>query len=121
MKLALWTMAGICLALWSGLAWSLWALLTVDPAWVDSLYSRLDSTTLGAWLNAHIPGWERILSELLDGLQLALRGLSALLAWVIGIAWAVGAAVGLLVTGLLHVALSASSPSIGIEPKTSPP
>lgn len=94
----------LLLALWSLASWGLYLLLSLDPAWVETLREHLDGERWGAWLEQWIPGAQYLTGWMLDTTR-----------WVVGVladhafptafgVWALGAAV-ILVPGLLLAAL----------------
>jgi hypothetical protein len=106
---ALWIVTGALLALWSGLAWGLYALVTADPVWLESFRRYAGGTSFGEWLDRLWPSWFDALSAALGLVHAVLHGLASALPWVIGGVWAVVSLLVLLLTAVLHGVIRASA------------
>ncbi|OYT88040.1 MAG: hypothetical protein CFE46_06315 [Burkholderiales bacterium PBB6] len=110
MMAALWIVTAIALLLWSALAAGLWALLSIDPAWVAELHTRMADTKLGDLLDVWLGGWDEWLAWAIELSQGLLRSLQGWLVWILGAVWGLGTLVVLGITGLLHLAIRESQP-----------
>lgn len=121
----LWTVTALGLVLWSGAIWALWALLSHDPAWVGTLREWLDASPAAGWLDHWLPGWDALLSAMIQVLQAVLRGVAAWIPWLLGAVWALGSLLTLGLASLLHWAIRLGSrparPTVQGPAPTPPP
>ena len=114
MHIAIWGLAMVGLGLWSLAAWVLSMLLGADPSWVGNLKLLLVHVPFGDWLDQWLPGWQGLVSALLDLTQAMLAGLGSAAPWLVGGLWALGAigivGVGALLSGLVALMRRASRP-----------
>lgn len=85
MLLLIWTLAVLGVALCALLAWALYALLRLDPAWLSDLPGLAQRLPFHEWLDRVVPDWESALRAALDGAQwlLGWAGAAApVVAWV---------------------------------------
>ena len=86
MLLLIWTLAALGIALCALLAWALYALLRLDPAWLADLPGLAQRLPYQEWLDRAVPGWEALLRGAVDAAQwlLGWAGSAApVLAWVV--------------------------------------
>ncbi|WP_157268935.1 hypothetical protein [Azohydromonas aeria] len=86
MLLLIWTLAALGLALCALLAWALYAVLSLDPAWLGDLPGLAQQLPFNGWLEQFMPGWEGLLRVAVDTAQwlLGWAGAAApVLAWVL--------------------------------------
>jgi hypothetical protein len=85
MLLLIWTLAALGIALCALLAWGLYALLRLDPAWLADLPGLAQRLPFHEWLDRVFPDWESLLHMAVDGAQwlLGWAGSAApVLAWI---------------------------------------
>lgn len=110
---AIWIFTGLGLALWSLLAWGLYALLRLTPGWVGELKPWLADVPLHDWLEGWLPGWRGLAEALLDLLQAVIALLGSAVGgsapWLVCGAWALGALLMLGFAAVLHAIVRAAS------------
>jgi hypothetical protein len=85
MLLLIWTFAALGVALCALLAWALYALLRLDPAWLSDLPGLAQRLPWQEWLDRAFPGWQEALRWAVEGAQwlLGWAGAAApVLAWI---------------------------------------
>jgi hypothetical protein len=85
MLLLIWTLAALGLALCALLAWALYSLLRMDPAWLADLPGLAQRMPGQEWLNHVFPGWEDLLHWAVEAAQwmLGWAGAAApVVAWI---------------------------------------
>jgi hypothetical protein len=107
----IWLTALLMLLLWSLVLGGLWALLLLDPAWVDHLAGWLDDTPAGLWLTQWLPGWVGLVTDLIDIAQRLIQSVAWLLPWLLGATWLAGTSLLLVCAGLLHWMVRTSTSS----------
>ena len=86
MLLLIWTLAALGLALCALLAWALYALLRIDPAWLSDLPGLAQQLPFQGELDRFVPGWQELLRWAVEAAQwlLGWAGAAApVLAWVV--------------------------------------
>lgn len=86
MLLLIWSLAALGLAFCALLAWALYALLRMDPAWFNDLPALAERLPMQEWLDNAFPGWQGLLSWAVDMAQwmLGWAGAAApVVAWIV--------------------------------------
>jgi hypothetical protein len=101
MQILIWTLTLLLIALWSGLAWALHALMTLDPNWVNGMASFIVQWPWAETLNQWLPGWQELLLALASFTHNALGWLGASAGWLVGAVWVLGLLAVLLPAGIV--------------------
>lgn len=121
MKTLIWIAALLCIGLWSLLSWAVYALLGLDPSWVDGAKPLLQELPYGAILDQWIPGWQPMALALLDLTRTSLGWLGGIGGVVVWVLWALVGGFILLLAALLSFAVGkfqrgSAGPGAGPQP-----
>ncbi len=93
MHLLIWTLALLALSCWTLLAWATAWVLGLDPSLLGTWSGRLGEMPGAAWLDLWFPGWEGLMTTLLELTRSLFGALGQVGPWLVWGAWAVGAVV----------------------------
>ena len=103
MHIAIWIVTLLLVGLWTGAAWGLSRLLSLDASWVSQIEPWLARMPFGGWLETWVPDWLQLAQAALDALQLALGWLGTAAPVLVWILWGGGALLLLLLAAGLSL------------------
>ena len=101
MIIAIWLLAALVVAMWSLLAWGVYAVATLDFGTVGDLGPWMAQVPFGDLLEAWFPQWQDIVRLLWDVLHRSLAWLGKALPVLVWVTWGLGAGGVVLLAGLL--------------------